>query len=73
MAYVAGTGFGEVYGAVTVYFNDRAGNILFCTAATGDIPSASAGYAVGCLLIDSTTGTHYYNSGSITSCTFSAV
>lgn len=73
MPFKVGTGFGELYGAVTVYFNDRAGNIIFATAATGDIPSSVAGYAVGCILIDSTVGTPYKNTGSITSCTFSAI
>ena len=70
MSFKVGTGFGTLYGAVTVYSNDPAGNITECSSATGNIPSAVAGYAVGCKLMNTTTGGLYTNTGSITSCTF---
>lgn len=41
------------------------------TAATGSIPSGKAGYNKGCLLINTTTGGLYANTGGVTSCTFS--
>jgi hypothetical protein len=49
---------------------DESGKVILCKCATGNIPSAVAGYAVGCILIDTTTGIHYTNTGSATSCTF---
>lgn len=38
---------------------------------SADIPSAVAGYAVGCMLFDLEANTFYYNSGTASSCTFS--
>ena len=73
MAIGVGSGFGVVKGAITVYFTDIYGNAVKVSCATGDIPSGDAGYSVGCSLTDSTTGLHYYNAGSITSCTFTLV
>lgn len=72
MGFKAGTGFGELYGSVTVYLIDRSGNIILCSATTGNTPSAAAGYAIGCILINETTGVPYYNSGTASSCTFSS-
>jgi len=37
------------------------------------VPSAVAGYAKGCIFIDTTNGVLYHNEGSATSCTFTAV
>ena len=62
----------EMASGVTYILNDASGNALLVTAATGDIPSAKAGYAVGCLLINTTSGVLYYNN-SVTSCTFATV
>jgi len=53
-------------------FIDEYGNAILVKCATGDIPSAVAGYAVGCLLINTTTGNLYTNTGSVTSCTFTS-
>jgi hypothetical protein len=47
--------------------------ITKCECATGSIPSAAAGYKVGCILTDTTTGKLYYNSNSVTSCTFNSI
>lgn len=52
---------------------DDKGLVVLCRCATGDIPSGASGYSIGCLLINTTSGVHYYNSGTATSCTFSAV
>lgn len=38
-----------------------------------DIPSAVAGYAVGCLFIKTDTGATYRNTGTVTSCTFTLI
>lgn len=51
---------------------DEKGDALLVKCATGDIPSGVAGFAVGCLLINTTSGVLYYNN-SVTSCTFAAV
>lgn len=59
-------------GAVTVLEKDGSGNIIKCKCATGSIPSGVAGYAVGCLLIDTTTGKLYYNN-SATSASFNSI
>lgn len=58
---------------VSVDRADENGNVILCKCATGSIPSAAAGYAVGCILIDTTTGLLYSNTGSVTSCTFTSV
>lgn len=52
---------------------DDKGLLVLVRCATGDIPSAVAGYAIGCLLVDTTTGTLYINTGTASSCTFTAV
>lgn len=64
---------GASNGTVTVLERDSAEKVSKCKCATGSIPSVVAGYAVGCLLIDTTTGHLYVNTGSITSCTFNDV
>lgn len=63
---------GSSNGAVTVLETDENGYVTLCKCATGSIPSAVAGYAVGCLLIDTTTGKLYQND-SATSCTFNSI
>lgn len=55
---------------VSVDRSDELGNVILCKCATGSIPSAAAGYAVGCILIDTTTGDHYKNVGTTSSCSF---
>ena len=62
--------------AVRVYFRDTNGDVLFCTGVT--VPTAtSAGYAKGCLFIDTDvaggTGGLYCNKGTNLSCTFGLV
>lgn len=64
---------GSSNGSVTVLESDELGLVSECRCASGSIPSAVAGYAVGCLLIDTTTGEVYWNIGSVTSCTFSYI
>lgn len=63
---------GSTNGAVTVLETDENGKVVLCKCATGSIPSAAAGYAVGCLLVDTTTGKLYQND-SVTSCTFNSI
>lgn len=61
---------------VNVLIRDSAGKILFATGTT--VPTgATAGYAKGCLFIDTNVGAGlkglYENQGTITSCDFNAV
>ena len=65
----------EFANGVTYILNDASGDALLVKCATGDIPSAVAGYAVGCLLINVTTGALYINTGAGTklSCAFALV
>jgi len=63
---------GSSNGAVTVLEYNDSMQVTRCKCATGDIPSAVAGYAVGCQLTNTTSGVLYSNTGSVTSCTFSA-
>lgn len=54
-----------------VHLKDNNSNWIFVVCSgTPTIPSATAGYATGCLLIDNTNGNLYINSGTSTSCTF---
>lgn len=59
-------------GTVDIALCDLAGDAMMVKCTTGNIPSAAAGYAVGCLLINTSSGTLYTNTGSNTSCTFTA-
>ena len=58
-----------------VLLTDASGDALLATSTT--VPSATAGYAKGCLFIDTDvaggTGGLYENKGTTTSCTFNAV
>jgi len=62
--------------SVRVYMRDAAGFILFATGTT--IPTAtSAGFAKGCIFIDTDvaggTGGTYLNKGTTSSCSFTLV
>lgn len=57
---------------ITVLAKDSSENILLCTcSATASIPSQVAGYAVGCILINTATGAIYTNQGTALLCSFS--
>lgn len=64
---------GASNGAVTVLETDELNRVTVAKCATGSIPNAVAGYAVGCLLINTTTGHLYVNTGTAASCTFNDV
>ena len=49
---------------------DEAGYALDVKSTTANIPSAKAGYQIGCVLHNITTGSILINQGSTTSCTF---
>jgi len=49
------------------------GDAIIVSAPSANIPSAKAGYAIGCLLINSTSGSPYVNIGTTASCTFALV
>jgi len=57
----------------TGYIADATGNwLLICTADSSTLPSSKPGFAVGCLA-NTLSGLYMYkNSGSVTSCTFTA-
>ncbi len=58
---------------VQVSFSDAAGFALDCKATTANIPSAKAGYQVGCVLHNLTSGSLMVNTGTTASCTFVSV
>lgn len=59
--------------AVKVALTNELDEAILVKCPTASIPNAVAGYAIGCVLIDTTTGLTYYNSGSETSCTFTLI
>lgn len=63
----------ETSQAVKIALTDESGNAILVKCATASIPSAVAGYAKGCELIDTTTGLLYSNTGTADSCTFTSV
>lgn len=60
----------KITGNVEGFSFDISGNTTKARCPTGEIPSASAGYAIGCLLVDTTTGELYTNIGTAASCSF---
>ena len=73
MSITVGTGtgiFANSDGNIYVGIVDESNNALFVKCATGYIPSSVAGYAMGCLLLDTTTGYVYSNTGSTSSATW---
>lgn len=68
---MAGTNFfTDKTSAIQVALTDGDDNAVFVKCAAGSIPSGTAGYAVGCMLIATDTGAWYSNTGSVTSCSF---
>lgn len=64
------TNFFPTDGTIQISFTDEAGYAMEAKCTVANIPSGVAGYAVGCEIIAEDTGDHYYNTGSISSCTF---
>lgn len=64
------TNFFPSNGLVRASLSNELGQVALAECLVADIPSAVAGYAVGCELIATDTGAHYYNTGTATSCTF---
>ena len=58
-----------------VALTDDSGNAILVKCLVGDIPSGVPGYAIGCLLINISTGVLYINTGAGTalSCAFATV
>ena len=57
--------------SVQTALTNEVGDAIFARClTTATIPSAKAGYAIGCLLTNGTTGSLFINQGSATSCTF---
>ncbi len=68
-----GTNFFPTNGTVKVGLTNELGQALLIECTIANLPSAVAGYAVGCEAITSDAGAHYFNTGSATSATFTAV
>jgi len=68
---------GVAVNAVTVLERNAAGDISRCSCLTADIPSAVAGYAIGCILIatngNSAATVIKVNTATAASCTFTAL
>ncbi len=58
---------------VEVALSDVNGNAVLAKGLAASLPSAVAGYAIGCDFFATDTGAHYFNTGSATSCTFGLV
>lgn len=69
---MSGTNFSDAVPGATIthYFTNSSDNWILVRCAVANIPSAVAGYAIGCILQASDTGNCYVNTGSATSCTF---
>ncbi len=67
-----GTNFGDKQSPVEHFLTNTAGNWILVRSLAANIPSGAAGYSVGCLLESADTGVTYSNTGTITSCTFTA-
>lgn len=71
-----GTGFGTARGTtINVYFINPTGEAVFVSSdgTPSSIIGSVAGYSTGCLAIDTTTGVLYYNAGTSTTSSFTAV
>ena len=60
-------------GTVDTYFTNDAGHAIMIRCTAANLPSAVAGYAVGCLAEATDTGAAYFNTGSTSSATFTLV
>jgi hypothetical protein len=58
---------------VTVLIQNASEQVLLCTCPYANLPGSVAGYAAGCLLIDTTNGTLYVNMGNASTADFDAV
>ncbi len=56
--------------AIDVALTDGSNNAMLAKCVAASIPSAVAGYGIGCLLQATDTGALYTNTGTTTSCTF---
>lgn len=68
---MAGTNFFAPKGSVEVALTDADGNAILAKGSS--VPSATSGYAKGCLFINTTTGKIYQNTGTSSSCSFDAI
>lgn len=58
---------------VTTCLTDASGNAVLVSAPSANVPAAKTGYAIGCILINSTSGSPYVNVGTTASCSFLAI
>lgn len=62
---------GENKGGVNGLLKNAAGKLLMASGAS--VPSAVAGYAIGCLFVKNDNGAMYRNTGTAASCTFTII
>lgn len=58
---------------VYVALSDATGNAMLGYAPTANMPAAVSGYGIGCLLLNTTSGSAYVNIGTTTSSNFATV
>jgi hypothetical protein len=58
---------------VTVLAKNSSDNVIFCSCTTALIPSLTAGYAIGCILINTTSGWIHSNTGTAALCMFQSL
>ena len=58
---------------VKTAFTDANGDAIFVISPSANIPSAKTGYAIGCLLLNATSGSPFVNVGTNTSCSFMSI
>ena len=67
---MVGTNFFTGATPVIVALTDQNGNGFL---VSGNTPSATSGYAIGCLMVDTVLGVLYINTGTATSATWTRV
>ena len=71
---MAGTNyFSPEVANIKIALTDENDNATLVKCTTANIPSGTAGYAIGCILENTTTGNTFKNTGSATSCSFEDV
>lgn len=66
-----GSNFGSGLGPVEAFFKNTSGNVISASCLAANIPNATDGYAIGCILRVADTGQIYANVGTTASCSFS--
>lgn len=68
-----GTDFFTTLGSVEIALADKAGNAILAKGTLANLPSAAAGYAIGCQYIATDTGAMFVNLGTTAASAFAGV